>query len=617
MRAYLVVAGLLFASPALGQVTVSIDPSADVHPISPLIYGVNFPADAQISEGRLTFSRWGGNSTSRYNYVIDVQNTASDYFFENIPGCWGTAGNCSPPPTDPQTNSGANAFLQQANANGMVALLTVPTLGWVAKPPAVYSQPLTCGCTAAGQGSYDRYDLQCGNGKDASGNWLSGACDPNATSMPVDAGWDGQWASYLVGKFGPSNGARIYELDNEPSLWSSTQHDVHPSPLTYDEEWTRMRNAALALLAADPTAQIAGPSEWGWPNYFCSDADDVSQGCFASSPDRAAHGGEELTAWLLDQAHAYQQSTGTRLLTYLDLHYYPQGGNPPDNLRSLWDPTYTDPSWINDTIRMIPRMRDWVAQHYPGTKISIGEYDWYHHDEPLGAIAYAEGLGIFGREGLDAATAWSAPDATQVGFAAFKLFRNYDGAGAAFGSTSVRATVSGRGVAAFAALGPGRLTAALINENASVTSVTLQLGSFTPAGATARWYSNQSTANIAAQPSLSISGGAIQVALPASSINMLVVDGSSSSGATGTSSGASSTGSSSSGSSSGSGASSGSSGSSPTPTGGTAGAGASSGGGGGQINGSSCQSAGGSIWLAWAAICLGLLRRPRGLGEVR
>jgi len=67
----------------------------------------------------------------------------------------------------------------------------------------------------------------------------------------------------------------------------------------------------------------------------------VSNGCTPNSPDRQAHGGAELMAWLLDQARAYEQKNGRRILHYLDLHYYPQGGNPPEVTRSLWDPAYT------------------------------------------------------------------------------------------------------------------------------------------------------------------------------------------------------------------------------------------------------------------------------------
>src|SRR5262249_34720616 len=159
--------------------------------------------------------------------------------------------------------------------------------------------------------------------------------------------------------------------------WNSTHYDAHPAPTTYDELWGKMGATAAALLAAEPTAEVSGPAEWGWTNYFCSAKDTSSGGCSASSPDRAAHGGTELVAWLLQQAKLQEQSSGKRILHWLDLHYYPQGGAGPANVRSLWDPTYVDPSWIASTgisggiVRLIPRMRDWVASNYPGTKISV------------------------------------------------------------------------------------------------------------------------------------------------------------------------------------------------------------------------------------------------------
>src|SRR5262245_53507453 len=113
---------LSLASSALAQVTVDVDPTKDARPISPLIYGMNFPSDEHVSAGRLTVARWGGNSTTRYNYKIDVHNTAADYFFENLPGCWGDEGNyCANPPADPQEASTANAFLAATKGKGMVA----------------------------------------------------------------------------------------------------------------------------------------------------------------------------------------------------------------------------------------------------------------------------------------------------------------------------------------------------------------------------------------------------------------------------------------------------------------------------------------------------------------
>ncbi len=54
-------------------------------------------------------------------------------------------------------------------------------------------------------------------------------------------------------------------------------------------------------------------------------------------------------------------------------------------------------------------MKAWIAAHYPGTKLSISEYNWGSDDGISGALAQAEALAIFGREGVDLATRWVAP----------------------------------------------------------------------------------------------------------------------------------------------------------------------------------------------------------------
>jgi MYXO-CTERM domain-containing protein len=522
MRTSVAAIVVLCAVRASADVTVSVDAGAGQHPISPLIYGMNFPDSGQLA-AKVPIARWGGNATSRYNYQIDVHNTGNDYYFENLPACWtAAANNCNPVPTDPMEHSDANAFLSSAQTAGAIQLFTLPTLGYVAKPPAQYSHPFTCGCPrtfAGNQDDYDAFDTNCGNCK-VGGAYITPPATPT-TSMAITPTWDADWVTYLTTKFGPSNGKRIYALDNEPALWSSTQHDVHPTKLTYDELWQRMRDHAVAILGVDATAQISGPAEWGWPNYLCSDADNIQNGCSAASPDRAAHGGEELVAWLLDQANAYEQQHGTRILHYFDLHYYPQGGNPPENLRSLWDPTYVDPSFINDTIRLIPRMHDWVNQHYPGTKLLLSEYDFYHHDEALGAVTYAEALGIFGREGLDAATAWSPPATTDAAFGAFLLYLNYDGAGGHFETTSVQTMVMGTGVAAFAATGGTQMTLVLVNETATAAPVTVQLQNF-GTGTTASYFTGAGP-TIAKQPDVAVAAGQLAVTVPAMSFALLAI----------------------------------------------------------------------------------------------
>jgi glycosyl hydrolase family 44 len=158
--------------------------------------------------------------------------------------------------------------------------------------------------------------------------------------------------------WGPASNAapRYYVLDNEPSIWHSTHRDVHPTGATMDEVRNRILDYAEQIRAADPGAKIVGPEEWGWSGYFYSGYDQQygSQHGWGSLPDRNNHGGADYLPWLLGQLKA----DGRHLLDVFTVHYYPQGGEFGNDTstsmqllrnrstRSLWDPTYVDPTWI-------------------------------------------------------------------------------------------------------------------------------------------------------------------------------------------------------------------------------------------------------------------------------
>ena len=309
---------------------------------------------------------------------------------------------------------------------------------------------------------------------------------------------------------------------------TSTHHGFHPQPTTYDELWTKSRDLALAVKDADPGAATLGPAEWGWPNYFCSAADNIDQGCSPSSPDRAAHGGTDLSSWYLQQFAAYQQQTGRRLLDYFDLHYYPQGQYSPvtDVTRPLWDQSYTDPSWINAKIGLLPRMRAWVRGSYPGTKLGITEYNLglgVTSDERLQNVIEADALGIFGREGLDLATFW--PDGSSpVPAAAFRMFRNYDGRHHGFGSFGVSATSSDqRRVSVYAArVGKsGPLTIVVVNK--ASTRCGRRSGSSTRAAPGRRLPGSTPAAASARSAPSGSADHALRLTVPASSVTLIRV----------------------------------------------------------------------------------------------
>jgi hypothetical protein len=398
-------------------------------------------------------------------------------------------------------------------------LITIPTNGWVAKR-RLNNHPYDCGFKQSIYGAQqdsDPYDSDCGNGILTNGTPITGN-DPLDTSTPLTTAFVTGWLDHLTGKYGTANngGVRFYALDNEPMLWNETHRDVHPQATSYDEMRDRAYQYAAAIKTADPQAQVIGPVLFGWTAYWYSALDWEPGGSWWNNPlDRNAHGGTPFAPWYLQQMAAYEQNNGTRLLDYFDLHYYPQapgvslspaGSAATQALRlrstrSLWDPTYADESWINGTeggpdVHLIPRMHDWVDDNYPGTKLAITEYNWGALDHINGALAQADVLGIFGREGLDLATLWGAPSANEPGAYAFRMYRNYDGAGGQFGSTSVQASSSDQGqLAIYAARrNDGALTLMIINKTGGDLESEVALTGFTPQGA-AQVY-RYSTANL-------------------------------------------------------------------------------------------------------------------------
>jgi hypothetical protein len=192
--------------------------------------------------------------------------------------------------------------------------------------------------------------------------------------------------------------------------------------------------------------------------------------------------------------------------------------------RSLWDPAYVDQSWINDTVRLIPRLKQWVQEYYPGTQIGLTEYNWGAEDHINGATAQADILGILGRENIDYAARWVAPAVGTPTFKAFQMYRNYDGQRSHFGETSVSSEVPNPdNVSAFAAVrADGALTVMAINKVANASRISISLSNVNPSGPAAVW--QLTTANqIARLADLPITSSTISNILPAQSITLFVV----------------------------------------------------------------------------------------------
>jgi len=528
----------------LAPLALAVDATAARKPISPLIYGINGYGlaggdAAYLKSLGVPLRRWGGNNVTRYNWQLDAGNTANDWYFENT-----RLSDAASPPND----SGANRFIAQNRLSGVDTVLTVPMIGYVAKNGDLS----TCGFSVTKYGAQqaaDPWRPNCGNGVKPNGSLVTGN-NPADTSVAVGPSFTQNWVAYLINRYGKagSGGVRYYNLDNEPDIWWDTHRDVAPVGLKYDQLRDRTYQYAAAVKAADPAAQTLGPVVDGWTYYWNSPYDGQRQD-WTTPDDRNAHGGTPLVPWYLQQMKSYELAHGKRILDFLDLHYYPAQAGVAlsaagdattqalrlNSTRSLWDPTYVDESWIANAgpdggiVKLIPRMRDWVGSNYPGTKLAVTEYNWGAPEHINGALAQADVLGIFGREGLDLATLWSPPQATQPAAFAFRLYRNYDGAGAKFGETSVSATSNAQDkLAVYAAeeTATGALTLVVVNKTAAALSAPLALSHYAPAGVLQGWrYSAAQLGSIVHLPNQAFGGTQFTASYPANSITLWRVAG--------------------------------------------------------------------------------------------
>lgn len=504
---------------ATANAAVSADCSAGGHDISPSIYGVAFSASRENGDDQPwglspTARRWGGNPTSRYNWQHGhAWNTAADYYWRNVAILDGD-------------RPAWQQFLEANAAHGVAGVVSVPTIGWVAKDTSSYSFPVSA---FGEQAEIDPYVVDAGNGVRPDGTPIEPG-PPQMTSVEAPPSFIGAWVQQMAGGGGAP---MMYVLDNEPDLWHDTHRDVHPEPVGYDELAQRSIDYGSAVRAAAPSALIAGPAAWGWVGYFYSARD--AQAGYDDGPDRRAHEDEPLLEWYIDAMRDHQARTGVRVLDVLDVHYYPQargvytngaaGAESPEtgrlrvrSTRSLWDPSYEDESWIGEEIQLLPRMQQLIAEHDPSLELSIGEYSFGGDDTPSGAVAQAEALGRFAQFDVYSAFSWTYPSVDSAAGTAFRAFRDFDGQGGHFLDRWVPSTGT-EDVSLFTSTDGRDVVAVLVNRSdtaqQTVTASFARCGTFTDVDA----FQYDGSAN-ALTPLDTVTGGGtdVQLTLPPWSI---------------------------------------------------------------------------------------------------
>jgi hypothetical protein len=552
------------------SVNINIDTLANRHQISPFVYGDNDQTISDISDVGYTFSRWGGNDASNYNYLLQTRNSAADWYYET----YGGAGDQVKLITDTQ-NAGSHA------------LTTMAMMDWVAGE-AENSTNRNWSYSVAiygAQCSVDPNNTDAGNGEVAGS---TGNCSTSTVPVTTNAvttayyplvdtaqdcpsgSTDGStcvdreaWAKALATAFNTSTATcavpystitscHFYDMDNEPDIWSGTHRDVHPAPAGYDELANLYEKQATNIKTWDPSAVRFGPVFCCWWFYWNG----------SNGADKGNHGNVDFLPWWLNQIMWMDKINGARTLDVFDIHAYADGG-PTNNFTNAqlqaatvkaagfyWDPAtvnqdtnnnYTTSEEPNPGIPfVIPRFKAMVNAIYPGTPLSFTEWGYGAaanvNNEPdfSTAIADADTLGVFGREGLSFASRWGGPSSSSPQnseYEAWKMFTNYDGAHHMFNPLSISDQNNSNSAlfSSYAALdskGTSMTIMVLNKDPQNAVQATFNLSGFSATTYTAYTLASSNPSSITS--SASAAWSASQTFAPYS-ITLLVINGSESS----------------------------------------------------------------------------------------
>ena len=425
--------------------TIRIDDLAAGVPISPFIYGSNETGNMDGNgqsvdydlKARPSIRRIGGNLLTGYNWLNNAAHAGKDYQHAN--GAFLLDALALPRGDWDKPAAVIEKFLANSRIVGAPSLVTLPLAGYVA---ADLDGPVS-EKEAAPSPRFLAVDWS------APDKALKGA-----VNMP-------SLVARLVSRHGgaASGGVRGYYLDNEPGLWTNTHPRIVTQPPTIRSLIERSLQAAAAIKSIAPDAWVLGPTSWGAPEFVD----------FQKAPDwpEFSAQGSFLGAYL-DAFRQESERVGKRLLDHLDIHWYAfnkrgdlfRTENPDlaqallDAPRSLDEPGFCEESWVLDVLGckkreglylpLLPALRETIAAKYPGTGLSIGEYNYGGAGLFQTSLAMADALGRFGRSGVDVATHWGSL-AGSIG-EAFRLYRMTNFANESFGGASLPVS-GGRGYA--------------------------------------------------------------------------------------------------------------------------------------------------------------------------
>ncbi len=536
------------------DVTITVNPAA-THAISPYIYGLNFYSGVTGAPSLLTFDRDGGDRWTAYNWINNASNAGSDYFYENDDYlCNGTC-NASIPA------EAVNLFISGDQSNNMASLVTLQMQGYVSIDTTVVQVP-----TPFPNLQYFRPTVDQKSTASSAPFTLTPPAASTDNNVYMDEfAWalDQDFLSANIFGASPTHPTFI-SLDNEPDLWNSTHQEVQGSTNVSSTAFvTKTVNLSTALKSLNKNAQtpashfsnlvIFGPVNYGFEGIYSWQGDPT----LSPTPN----GADWFADKYLTGLHSASTAFGAPLVDVYDFHWYAEvydsngtritdmtGTTLTDaqvqlivqSPRDLWDTTWTDTGnsnpWIVETlggqaINMLGRLQAKINAENPGMKLSITEYNNGGSNHIAGTIAQADNLGVFGAQGLFAASLWPLDSAQPYILGGFRAYRGFDGANACFGDTSLEATSSNVGnVMVYASTDsttPGRTVFVAINR--STSSQVTAINGATLSG-TAYMYQMTAASTQGQNPiapvaigTMAASGTSLTITLPALSVTTIDV----------------------------------------------------------------------------------------------
>ncbi|HSI72575.1 MAG TPA: glycoside hydrolase family 44 protein [Fimbriimonas sp.] len=485
-------------------INLSVDVANQIGTISPYIYGTNSQAWGSYGKG-LAFYRFGGNRLSAYNWETNASNAGSDWNHQNDSYLGG----------GDTPGLATRSRVTAAHAADAGALVTVPMTGHVS-------------ADKLGNGDVnqtpDYLNTRFHESLPRKNNTLR--ITPNLNDGKV---YQDEFVYHMRQKYLGATLPIWFSLDNEPDLWFYTHPRITPTKPTYASIMATSKQYGEAIKDTWPNTLVFGPASYGWNGYSTfQDATDAN--------------GRFFLDFYLTQFRQMEEAKGRRFLDVLDLHWYPeargagkritQDGTETDLYearmqapRSLWDPNYTEDSWIatwgtSGPIKLIPLMKGKINSRYPGTKLAFTEWNYGGGDHISGAIAVADVLGIFGKYGIFASNYWNLKSDEKFAYAGFRMYRNFDLNGGKFGDLALATTNPNRAkvsvYGAKSSTNPNELTIVVINKQLASTKVAVAINNATVSGA--QGYRLTGTSANPSSQSVDLVGNTIKVTLPAMSI---------------------------------------------------------------------------------------------------